>query len=39
MLELWQLLQSPVVIVAGMVAVLGHLLTWTVAGNEIVVVV
>jgi len=35
MVELWQLLQPPAVIVVGMVAKSGHLLTTTLAGNEI----
>ena len=34
MLELWQLLQSPFVIVLTIETVFGHLLTVTVAGNE-----
>jgi hypothetical protein len=33
MVELWQLLQSPLVIVVGIVIVFGHLLMVTVAGN------
>jgi hypothetical protein len=33
--EPWQLLQSPLEIVAVMVAVFGHLLTSTLAGKEI----
>jgi hypothetical protein len=37
--EPWQLLQPPLVMVAGMVTVSGHLLTWTVAGKEMVLVV
>jgi hypothetical protein len=36
MVETWQLLQPALVMVVGMVAVSGHLLTWIVAGKEMV---
>ena len=39
MLELWQLLQSPVVMVEGITCVSGHLLNWTLAGKAMAVVV
>jgi hypothetical protein len=39
MVESWQLLQPPRVIVVGMVAVSGHLLTWIVAGKEMALLV
>lgn len=35
MLDVWQLLQLPLVIVVGIVCVSGHLLATTVAGNVI----
>jgi hypothetical protein len=39
MVEPWQLLQPPLVMVVGMVAVSGHLLIWIVAGKAMVLLV